>query len=524
MKKIITLIFVPMLFLAACKKSIDLNPLSNVATSNYYKTGIEIQQALTGCYSGLKAPLVDEWKMTELRSDNSIMGNAGSTSVPNRELSDLDLFIPSTTLNSINNYWTNVYFNIRNINLILKSLSINYDEVTGVLKSDSTSVIITTQQRKELSAEATFLRAYHYFNLVRLYGGVFLIHKPITPDDAISINRSTVADIYKFIIADLEYAAANGVSLNYPTIASQNFGANLGKVNSWTAKALLAKVYLTLNRKSDAIPLLTEVINNSGYGLLTGSTTSYADVFSTTNEVNKEVMFAVRYKAGGLGLGSPWPNSFAPELSGTAVVNGDGRGFNNGTTELETLGYSTADLRKPLNLAIWSSGNNRRLYPKKHISQVLSLDDGENDWIVLRFADVLFMLAEAQGNIPSSLAIINQTRTRAGLTALSATSVATTAQFETELAKESRLEFAFENKRWFDMLRYSITMPSQDAVTTIKNHFSVMYAGHYGKYPAPAATLLEIQNYVNTNRLLLPIPQREIDNNTKILILQNPGY
>jgi hypothetical protein len=118
------------------------------------------------------------------------------------------------------------------------------------------------------------------------------------------------------------------------------------------------------------------------------------------------------------------------------------------------------------------------------------------------------MLAEAQGNIPSSLAIINQTRTRAGLTALSATSVATTAQFETELAKESRLEFAFENKRWFDMLRYSITMPSQDAITTIKNHFSVMYAGHY----------------VNTNRLLLPIPQREIDNNTKILILQNPGY
>jgi hypothetical protein len=270
--------------------------------------------------------------------------------------------------------------------------------------------------------------------------------------------------------------------------------------------------------------LLTEVINNSGYGLLSGSTTSYADVFSTTNEVNKEVMFAVRYKAGGLGLGSPWPNSFAPELSGTAVVNGDGRGFNNGTTELETLGYSTTDLRKPLNLAIWSSGNNRRLYPKKHISQVLSLDDGENDWIVLRFADVLFMLAEAQGNIPSSLAIINQTRTRAGLTALSATSVATTAQFETELAKESRLEFAFENKRWFDMLRYSITMPSQDAITTIKNHFSVMYAGHYGKYPAPAATLLEIQNYVNTNRLLLPIPQREIDNNTKILILQNPGY
>jgi len=520
----ITLLFVSVLFLASCKKSIDLEPLSNVSTLNYYKTAADIQQALTGCYSGLRAPLFDEWKLTELRSDNSIMGNSGSTSVPNRELSDLDLFIPSTSLASINNYWTNVYFNIRNINLILKSLSINYNSSNGVITSDSTVVVITAQQKRELSAEATFLRAYHYFNLVRLYGGVFLIHKPVTPDEAVLINRSSVDDIYKFIIADLQYAAANGVTMNYPSIASQNFGSNLGKVNSWTAKALLAKVYLTLNKKSEAITLLTDVINNSGYGLLTGLPTSYADVFSITNEVNKEVMFAIRYKAGGLGLGSPWPNSFAPELSGTAVVNGDGRGFNNGTTELETFGYTLTDIRKPLNLAIWSTGSNRRLYPKKHISQVLSVDDGENDWIVLRFADVLLMMAEAQGNTPASLAIINQTRLRAGLTALTAVNVSSTAQFETELAKERRLEFAFENVRWFDMLRYNTTMPSLDAVSTIRAHYAAMYAGHYGKYPAPAASLAEIQGYVNANRLLLPIPQREIDNNTHIVIPQNPGY
>jgi hypothetical protein len=157
------------------------------------------------------------------------------------------------------------------------------------------------------------------------------------------------------------------------------------------------------------------------------------------------------------------------------------------------------------------------------ISQVSLLGDAENDWIVLRYADVLLMLAEAQGNTPASLALINQTRARAGLPALTAATVTTTAIFEKELAAERRLEFTFENIRWFDMLRYNTTMPSQDAVTTIKNNFSAMWTIHYSKYPTPPS-LATIQGYVTANKLLLPIPQREIDNNTKIVIPQNPGY
>jgi hypothetical protein len=118
---------------------------------------------------------------------------------------------------------------------------------------------------------------------------------------------------------------------------------------------------------------------------------------------------------------------------------------------------------------------------------------------------------------------MNQTRARAGLPALTATTVSTTAIFENELAKERRLEFAFENIRWFDLLRYKTTMPSQDAVATIKANFSAMWTGHYSKYPTPL-TLATIQSYVTDQKLLLPIPQREIDNNTKIVIAQNPGY
>jgi hypothetical protein len=110
------------------------------------------------------------------------------------------------------------------------------------------------------------------------------------------------------------------------------------------------------------------------------------------------------------------------------------------------------------------------------------------------------------------------------LPALTTTTVTTTAQFEKELALERRLEFAFENVRWFDMLRYNTTMPSLDAVATIKANFSYLWTGHYSKYPAPAPTLATIQGYVTNDKLLLPIPQREIDNNSKLVIPQNPGY
>ena len=76
--------------LASCKKNIDLYPLSNVTTATFYKNTTDIQTALIGCYNGLQKPLLEEWKLSELRSDNTIMGNPSSKSVPNRDLSDLD--------------------------------------------------------------------------------------------------------------------------------------------------------------------------------------------------------------------------------------------------------------------------------------------------------------------------------------------------------------------------------------------------------------------------------------------------
>lgn len=532
MKNIFTILAGSILFLS-CTKNIDRLPLNNVAAQDYYTNTAEIQTALNGCYAGLRNTLLEEWKLTELRSDISIMGSAASKSVPNRELSDLDQFVPSTSLTAIYTYWSANYANIRNINSILNALDLNYSESAGTLtKGSASKLVITTNELKELSSQAAFLRAYHYFNLVRLFGGVFLVHEPITGDDAIKMNRVAVSEIYKLIVADLQYAVANGVSLTYSAFASANSGANLGKVNAWSAKALLAKVYLTLNQKADAIPLLNDIIANSGYGLITTGLTPYADVFSVSNEMNKEILFAVRYKAGGIGLGSPWPNNFAPELSGTAIVNGDGNGFNNGAYEYENE-YSATDARKPFTIGIWPTATtvvtspSRRIYPKKHITPVTLLNDAENDWIVIRYSDIILMLAEAQGYSQASLTLINQTRTRAGVTTpLTLTSVPNAQRFADSLARERKLEFAFENSRWFDLLRFDVTMPNQteNAITRLKNHIAFMYPNHYSKYPSPVPTLATLQSYVTSDKLLLPIPQREIDNNTHVKIAQNPGY
>jgi starch-binding outer membrane protein, SusD/RagB family len=561
----------------ACTKLIDVEPFSNTNAANYYTNLAEVNIALTGCYNGLQKTMVDEWTLTELRSDNVIQGVAGSTAVANRDLSDLDMFFPNVSHQGLYTYWLNTYNNLRNINTVLNSLNVNYTPTSGTLSYDANTLPGTDAEKKLIAAEATFLRAYHYFNLVRLYGGVFLVHEPISPEEAKAINRTSVDEIYKLVIADLQHTATNGTSARFNNILP----ANLGRANSWCAKALLAKVYLTLNKKTEAITLLQDVITNSGYALQP----IYANIFSVSNEMNSEILFAVRYKAGGLGLGSPFPNAFAPIGSGATIVNGDGRGLMYPTTELNTA-YTTftlagSSVKKDSTRVVLTAANasilpgmfvtgttiaagttvevisgniltlstpaittststtltigdprrtasigtySTRLYPQKHMSAVGIANDGENDWPILRYADVLLLMAEAQGNVANSITLINQIRNRAKLSSLNPTTINTTALFENALSLERRLEFAFENQRWFDLLRMNTTFTTLTVEQRMKDHFAAIYAVHYGLYPTPRLTLAQIQAFVTPQRMLLPIPQREIDNNTRIIIAQNPGY
>jgi hypothetical protein len=497
---------------SACNKVIDLYPQSNLNTGTYYSNLEEVKAALTGCYNGMQRPVQSEWQFTEQRSDNTKQGVTGSTSSVNRDLSDLDMFIPSTAHAAIYTYWLASYNNIHNCNIVLQKLGVTYDAASGAINFNAIPIPITDVDRKKLAAEALFIRAYHYFNLVRLFGGVFVVSDPISPADAKTMSRASEADTYKLIEADLKASAANGINAKFTALAA----GDVGKANSWAAKGLLAKVYLTMNRKAEAITLLQDVMLNSGYSLQS----SYANVFSVANEMNSEILFAVRYKAGGLGLGSDFANQFAPLGSGAAVVNGDGKGLNYPTAELDTA-FITADARRATALGVYGTGTAAKLYVKKYVSTVAVVNDAENDWPVLRYADIILMLAEAQGSSSNSIALINQIRTRA---ALPVANPATVAAFEQLLSNERRLEFAFENQRWFDLVRFNTTLTTIKAEQRMKDHFANEYNAHYKFYTAPALTLAELQANVTTNKLLLPIPQREIDNNTQLKITQNPGY
>jgi hypothetical protein len=85
MKNTLKLFVLATIFLSSCQKNIELYPQSNITTENFYNNANDIQIALNGCYNALREPLLNEWKLTELRSDNTIMGNAGSKSDHNRD-------------------------------------------------------------------------------------------------------------------------------------------------------------------------------------------------------------------------------------------------------------------------------------------------------------------------------------------------------------------------------------------------------------------------------------------------------
>jgi hypothetical protein len=541
--KFISIVLVIMF--SGCSDIIDLQSESNIAQENFYQNYTEIQSGLTGCYKGLQKPLTTEWSLTELRSDNTLSDTGTSTSVINQDFSSLDQLYPSTSHLGNYTYWLNTYNNIRNTNVVLNAVGADYNATTGAIEyAPIDPTIATADQCKSIAAEASFIRAYHYFNLVRLYDDIFLIHESITPAESKTINRSSVTDIYKLIEADLKNAAENGSEAAFAATPTNL----VGHANSWAAKALLAKVYLTLNRKAEAIVLLNSIRTSSGYGL----ESNYANIFSVNNEMNKEILFTIRFKSGGVGQGNPLANLFAPTNSGNAVVNGDGKNYNTPCSELtsatskdasKALTWDPSEARRSVNFQLYKTS----FYVSKFTTKSALEDDTENDFPVLRYADVLLMLAEAQGNNAESIGYINEVRLRTGLPVLATT--LTTAAFEKALSNERRWEFAFENQRFFDLVRFTTTtdtnatLPPATIVTTkgsystpaftgkaegielvMKRHFNNQYKVYAKFENTLPLTPLELFANANKDRFLLPIPQYEIDTNSNLVIEQNPSY
>lgn len=129
--------------------------------------------------------------------------------------------------------------------------------------------------------------------------------------------------------------------------------------------------------------------------------------------MNEEILFTIRYKAGGYGLGSPFANHFAPTSSGSNVVNGDGSGWNHPSYDFMNNAYEPGDARRDITVDTYGNATWVKNYSKKFLSPVSNTFDAENDWPVLRYSDVLLMLAEVINETEgpaNALPLINQVR------------------------------------------------------------------------------------------------------------------
>lgn len=470
-----------LVFFSSCENFLDEVPQTSRSTENFFKTAADFNNAVIGAYANFKNPGLYGnggtnasmlW-LTEVISDNSTHG--ATKAVSNLSQFELDEFNISLSNTVTTSAWTGNYIGIGRVNTILDKLpGASFDEAL----------------KTRYEGEARFLRAYFYFNLVRLFGDVQLIENGIdNPYGANNIERTDASVVYDLIINDLTIAE-NSLPATIPAVEA-------GRASAWAAKALLGKVYLTRNQAGLAAAKLNEVITSGQFNL----STEYAATFNpaTSYASNKDVILAVQYKTGLVGQGSAlWSELIPWGVPGTLFgTTGSGGGFMQPTADMESA-YEPGDLRKDASIQTTYQTANGAKVNVRHVVKYKQLGpqsgDADSDLPLLRYADVLLMQAEAlnaQGQTTAAEPFLNQVRARAGLAAKTGLSQA---DFALALEQERRVEFAFEGHRWFDLVRTG-------------RYVEVMTAKGYP---------------VKDFHRFFPIPQRETDLNGQLT--QNDGY
>ncbi|WP_295117421.1 RagB/SusD family nutrient uptake outer membrane protein [uncultured Chitinophaga sp.] len=464
--------------LSSCGKGfVDLKPISSITTGNFYQTEEDFKNAVNGAYAALRSGGTyggDSYIFGEVRSDNSMPVASGSVT----DQDEFDRFYIRTTNPYINNRWSNSYTAIARCNAIL-------DRIGAITMSDAL--------KDRYIGEAKFLRALYYFNLVRTFGDVPLVLKEITnPDEGYEYGRAPKADVYAQIEKDLTEAEA-ALPPNYTA------AADIGRATKGAAKSILGRVLLAQKKFAPAAIQLKAVIDSKVYDLVP----VYADFFKVNNKKNIEAIFDVQYKSGGVGQGNGWPNSFAPQNSGNAVIMFGGGGNNIPSDDLINA-YEAGDARKAATVATSYVNASGATIPgnfvKKYFDVPALANDNANNIPIIRYADVLLMYAECLNEasyVPDGDAFdyLNDVRDRADLDPLTAIEVPDQQSFRLAIEQERRVEFAFENLRWYDLVR------TDRAITVIN-----------GK-----AAQINLVNPVTENNLVFPIPQSQVDiNKTKI--------
>lgn len=462
MKKILVLASLATLLMTSCGDSFfDLEPASSVTIDKVYKTASDYNVAVIGCYAKLQSQVNFYTECCEYRSDNLSLG---APTAGTQDRYDIDHFTEKPSNGILSSYWANFNNNVYRCYLLL-------DQIDGANFAENL--------KKQYKGEAMFIRALNYFNMYRIWGGVPATKHVVSAAEALKVARYSDEQMFDLIAGDLKEIVDN----NY--LPETYSSADMGRATSGAAKALLGKVYLTFHKWTEAKDILSQLIGK--YQLVS----PIAQVFNVDNKNNNEIIFAVHFNKEIEGEGhSYWYN-----------LTNASDDTNQTSSLLNT--FPTGDARKDL-ITYVQVEKNVRLMNKFYDTKSPTFKTVGNDQILLRYADVLLMYAEALNEIQydaseGSLALkyLNAVRQRAGISNLTAKQLPTQEKFRKGILVERQREFPYEGQRWFDLVRMGFAK-------------SVM-----------AENGVEIKDY----QLLFPIPQQEIEKvGDKSILWQNPGY
>jgi hypothetical protein len=436
MKKTILVLIFCSLAVVSCDL-LDIDPALSLSEETAIKTKKDVMNAVNGCYDAMQQTGYysrDFIVIGDLPADN--LDATGTIA----DFRSIDLFTHRADNTIVLNMWVSMYDAINRINNVLFRI----DGVADMTDDEKTAV----------KAELLFLRGLHYFNLVRVFGAVPYRDTPtLNAGEALNVARMPVVSVYQKILEDLLFAE--------PLLPN---GTNI-RANKWAAKAVLAKVYLTLGQYSNALTKADDVIANGGFVIAPNFETLFVGT-------NNEVIFSIDFNAQDKTLIAQY---FAP-------TNLGGRKEFWPTASIVSA-YTATDSRKASTIGPAGQGYKYR-----------DIATGIDRVFVIRLADMFLTRAEAGANEPTPTYTltnvrddINTIRNRAGL--LNYGGADNT--LLDEILLQRRLEFAFEGHRWFDLVRT-------------------------GK----ASTVLG-----SGVKLLFPIPEAEITSNNLIGPGdQNPGY
>ncbi|MFT5942058.1 MAG: hypothetical protein ACI9AV_001778 [Sediminicola sp.] len=414
-------------------------------SESFFNSEEDYQSALIGAYDLLQSSYLNVM-LGEIASDNTLAGGESATDVPG--IQEVDNMTHNPVNAQLRDIWSWMFAGVNRANYILE-----FKEKTDFAG------------KEQVLAEATFLRAYYYFELVKWFGDVPLsVDKRLLFGDQDVAERTPKAEVYAQIELDLIFAAAN-----LPAVQSET-----GRATKGAAQALLGKVYLYQDKFSEAAIVLEEVINSGPYDLVT----DYNSIFEQAGENNIESVFEVQYTdVEGAGFGCLQCSEGNVAVGFNGIRNYTGPDFDSGfsfnvPTQEAYNAFEAGDIRRDvavLNIVTWAQQTGATyvegfehtgFYNRKYIARKGDLNTGDsnltnpNNYRAIRFADVLLMAAEANNRKSASdnlkaQAYLNRVRDRAGLLPV----LVTGASLTDAIYQERRIELMGEGHRFFDLVR-----------------------------------------------------------------------